>query len=199
MLAYQASDIMPRAYHDRAPVQEARFANGDNQTIDPLFLAMRRRGVILDATVRVYIELSRQHSAHPSGPLPYCSAELAERLTQQAYRDGVLISTGTDGFSGDEDPWPALQDELELLQNAVGMKPLDVIRAATLTGAASLGQSGEMGALKGGELANMVFTAQDPSLDVKAFRTVVLTVKRGAAFWRNDYSPAAQAVPAVAR
>jgi hypothetical protein len=34
-----------------------------------------------------------------------------------------------------------------------------------------------------------VFVAKDPTADVRAFRSVVLTVKRGAAFWRKDYRP----------
>lgn len=189
MLAYQASPTMPRAYHNRAAVDEARFAAGDNPAVEGLFQAMKRRGVILDATLRVYVELAEQHAAHPKGPPPYCSAELAERLTQQAYRDGVSISTGTDGFSKAADPWPSLQNELELLQDKAGMKPADVVRAATLVSARAAGQARDMGTLESGKLANMVFTRQDPLSNVRAYRTVVLTVKRGVGFWRKDYTP----------
>ena len=189
MLAYQASDVMPRAYHNRAPVDEARFANGDNPAMERLFQEMKRRGTILDATLRVYVELGEQHAAHPGGPAPYCSANLAERLTHEAYQDGVAISAGTDGFSKAGDPWPSLQDELELLQDKAGMQPADVVRAATLVGAQAAGQAKDMGTLELGKLANIVFTAQNPLADVKAYRTVVLTVKRGADFWRKDYTP----------
>jgi hypothetical protein len=194
MLAYQASDVMPRAYHNRAPVDEARFSHGDNPAVERLFQEMKRRGVILDATLRVYAEMAEQHAAHPNGPAPYCSAGIAERLTHEAYRDGVAISAGTDGFSKMADPWPSLQDELELLQNKAGMKPADVVRSATLTGAEAAGQAKDMGVLEPGKLANMVFTAQNPLADVKAYRTVVLTVKRGADYWRKDYTPPAKAV-----
>ena len=193
MLAYQASDAMPRAYHNRAPVDEARFAGGDNRAVERLFQEMKRRGVILDATLRVYVVLGEQHAAHPKGPAPYCSAGLAEQLTREAYRDGVSISAGTDGFSRAADPWPSLQDELELLQDKAGMKPADVVRAATLVGAEAAGQAKEMGTLEPGKLADMVFTRQNPLSDVKAYRTVVLTVKRGADYWRKDYSPPAKA------
>jgi imidazolonepropionase-like amidohydrolase len=187
MLAYQASDVMPRAYHNRAPVDEARFAGGDNPAVEALFGDMRRRGTILDATLYVYQEMADDHAAHPKGPAPYCSAGLAERLTGEAYRDGVPISTGTDSFSAAADPWPALQDELVLLQDKAGMKSADVIRAATLVGAMTMGHQDEMGTVEAGKLANLVFTAQNPLIDVKAFKTVVLTVKRGAPYWRKDY------------
>jgi len=191
MIAYQASAAMPRAYHNRASVDEALLAGPDIPAVERVLQDMRRRGTILDATVRVYAELAQNHRAHPSSPKPYCSEALAERLTREAYRDGVMISTGTDGFSKATEAWPSLQDEMELLQDKVGMKPADVIRAATLTGAMTMHREKEMGSIEPGKLANLVFTRQDPSKDVTAFRTVVLTVKRGALFWRRDYTPAA--------
>ena len=189
MLAYQVSDTMPAAYHHRAPVDEARFAGGDNPVLGGLFDEMHDRGQVLDATLLVYREMAQAHAAHPGGPAPYCSDGLAEKLANQAYRAKVLISTGTDGFSAQADPWPALQDELELLQDKAGMKPMDVIRSATLVGAISMGKQDQMGTIAPGKLANLVFVAKDPAADVRAFRSVVLTVKRGAAFWRKDYRP----------
>jgi imidazolonepropionase-like amidohydrolase len=189
MLAYQASDVMPRAYHHRAPVDEARFAGGDNPVVGRLFDEMRTQGVVLDATLWVYREMAQAHAAHPVSAAPYCSEPLADRLANQAYRAGVLISTGTDGFSAQADPWPALQDEMEMLQDKAGMTPAQVIRSATYVGAVALHKQDQMGTLAPGKLANLVFVAQDPSRNVRAFRRVVLTVKRGAAFWRKDYRP----------
>lgn len=187
MLAYQASDVIPHAYHDRAPVQADRFDTGPNPAVEAVMQDMRRRGTILDATLRVYAEMAAEHAAHPKTAPPYCSTDLADRLANQAYRDGLLISAGTDSFSAPADPWPALQDELELLQDKAGMQPLDVLRSATLVGAMTLHREGEIGSIAPGKLANLVFTRQDPSRDVHALRTVVLTVKRGVRFWRRDY------------
>ena len=82
-----------------------------------------------------------------------------------------------------------MQDELELLQDKAGMAPADVIISATRVGATTVGQKGEMGTIAPGKLANLVFMMQDPSKDVRAFRSIVLTVKRGAPFWRKDYRP----------
>ena len=191
MLAYQASDAMPHGYHNRAPVDAARFTDGRNPVVETLFEQMKQRGTILDATLRVYVELADDHRAHPQGPAPYCSDTLAEQITHQAYAAGVSISTGTDGFSDDKDPWPALQDELELLQDKAGMKPVDVIRSATLVGAMTMHVDKDMGSVEPGKLANLVFTQKDPQADVRALRTVVLTVKRGAAYWRKDYKQTA--------
>jgi imidazolonepropionase-like amidohydrolase len=189
MGAYQASDAMPHAYHNRAPVQAEKFAHGDNPAVEAVLQDMKTRGTILDATLRVYVELAQSYAEHPKGPPPYCMPDLAERLTAEAHRDGVEVSTGTDGFSAASDPWPALQDELELLQDKAGMTPSEVIRSATLVGAMTMHKDGETGTIAPGKLANLVFTKDDPSKDVRALRTIVLTVKRGAQYWRKDYTP----------
>jgi imidazolonepropionase-like amidohydrolase len=188
MLAYQASAAMPHAYAHRAAVEEARFAGGDNPIVQRLFDQIRVQGVILDATLWVYQEMVADHAAHPGGPAPYCSAPLAYRLANEAYRAGDLMVTGTDGFAPTADPWPAIDEEMILLQDKAGMKPADVVRAATLTGAEVIGQ-GDMGQVEAGRLADLVFTREDPLKDVRAFRTVVLTVKRGHEYWRKDYKP----------
>ncbi len=189
MLAYQLSDPIPRAYHDRAPVEAGRLEDGD-AVIQGLFEDMKRRGTVLDATLWVYQELARDHAAHPKGPAPYCSAPLAERLAGEAWRAGVILSAGTDGFSGARDPWPALQDELELMQDKAGIPAAQVIRFATLGGAMTMHKDDEMGTVAPGKLANLVFTTGDPLQSVRALRTVTLTVKRGVLFWRKDYRPA---------
>ncbi len=189
MLAYQASAIMPRAYHHRAPVEASKFQDGANPEVEALLAEMRARGTVLDATLLVYREMAREHDAHPDGPAPYCSDALAEAIAARAYKAGVPISAGTDGFSPQPDLWPALQDELELLQDKAGMTPMDVIRSATAVGATTIGRQDEMGTIAPGKLADLVFVSQDPLKDVRAFRSVVLTVKRGAEFWRKDYRP----------
>jgi len=189
MLAYQASTTMPHAYHHRAGVDEAKFANGVDPSVQQLFERIHDRHVVLDATLWVYDEMAQEHAADPSGPAPYCSLPLAVRLTHAAWQAGDLIATGTDGFGPYADPWPALDDEMILLQDKAGLPAVDVLRAATLTGALVVGQQAEIGAIAPGKLANLVFVKEDPLKDVRAFRSVVLTVKRGKDFWRKDFRP----------
>lgn len=189
MLAYQVSDRMPGAYHRRPAVQAEKLTAPDDPVMAGLFAGMNERDVVLDATLWVYEEITRRSAADPSFPKPYCTAPLAARLTNQAWRAGVTISVGADGFAPGTSPWPALQDEMGYLQDTAGMKPLDVLRAATLNGAKAVGREAEMGTITPGKLANLAFLKADPSRSVQAFRTVVLTVKRGRLFWRRDYRP----------
>lgn len=188
MLAYQASRQMPPEYHNRAAVEAKLFAT-DNPVMAMLFAAMKKRGTILDATLWVYDEMAREHAAEPNSPVPYCSPELATRLLNQAYRAGVLISAGTDGFSPPDAAYPALDEEIALLWQKAGMRPLDAIRAATAVGAMTIGQSDDMGTVEPGKLADFVVLAKNPLADPANLRTVTLTVKRGRRYRRAEFRP----------
>jgi imidazolonepropionase-like amidohydrolase len=191
MLAYQASPTVPDRYAPRAGVDEARFAGATPAEVSALYGDMRARGTVLDATLWVYGEMAREYAEHPNGAAPYCSLALAERLTGEAWRAGDIISAGTDGFARADDPWPALQDELELLHEGAGLSLLATLQAATLGGAKAMGDERDLGALEAGKLADIAFLARDPLADVHAYKTVTLTVKRGARFPRADFRPTA--------
>ena len=178
-LAYQASPRKPATYHERTPVDESAFAGAMPAQMVELFARMAERGIILDATNLVYLRHVEEYARDRQGPPPRCSAELTLRLTAQAFRQGVAISSGTDGDNPPEAPFPSLHDELELLAGPVGMPPLEVIRAATATAARALGQQAERGTLEPGKLADFVVLAGDPSRDIGQLRSVTATVKRG--------------------
>lgn len=189
-LAHQGQRERPDRYAARTPIEDAPFLAGDNAAVERVVREMARRDIILDATVRVYAAYERARADNPALRPGLCSAALSYAMARQAYRAGVRIAAGTDG----ETPWqadvPALIEEMELLQNEVGMAPMDVLRAATQTGADALGRGGEeMGVIAPGRLANLVFTRADPSADVANLRTVVFTVRRGLVFRREDYRP----------
>jgi imidazolonepropionase-like amidohydrolase len=194
---YQAMDKRPQKYQEREkfPIDSAPFANGDNKIMASLFDAMKERKIILDATNYVYETIERMRARDPqhAPPPPFCSSKLAELLTAQAYKHGVLISAGTDSFAPWEDPYSALQGEIEILVRKVGMNPMDAIRSATLISAMSMGEQSEMGTLEPGKLANIAFLSANPLEDIEAVRQVALTVKRGAQYLRKNYTPVTKA------
>ncbi len=186
-LAYQAVSPRPQRYQDRVPIDPAQFADGKNPVMAKLFAEMVRRGMMLDPTLRVYREVER--SAQRTGKPPYCTLDLAARLTAQAHRAGIELSAGTDGDTGADAAYPGLFDELELLAANAGLSPLQVIRSATLAGAKSMGQEKDMGTIATGKLANLVVLSRDPVRDISNMRSVTMTVKRGQVFARDDYRP----------
>jgi imidazolonepropionase-like amidohydrolase len=188
-LAYQAMAKRPDSYQHRFPVDASLFKQ-DNPAMAKLFADMAARGTILDATVHVYREV--EAAAKKSGKPPLCTVALAGKLTNQAWRAGVRISTGTDGDTPLGEPWPSLFDEFQLLHDVAGLTPMAIIQAATSNGAKAMGAEAEMGSIAPGKLANLVVLSANPLKDVRNLRSVVTTVKRGRAFPRADYRPPAK-------
>lgn len=188
MIAYQGQ-AMPGAYHDRASVDESRFAQGIPAEVDAVFARMRARGVVLDATNYVYETIERMRAEMPpgEGPPTYCTAALAERLTAAAQRAGVAISVGTDAYAPPDEQLPEVHREMEILVTRGGMTPLQAIHAATAVGARAIGMEAQMGTLAPGKLANLLVVDADPLADIRALRGVVMVVKRGVAYPRGDY------------
>jgi imidazolonepropionase-like amidohydrolase len=186
MLAYQASDKIPPEYHHRAPVDDAKFANGTS-ILDPLLKDMKSHHTILDATIYVYKAMWDETG--PNDPPPYCKTELAARITKAAHQAGIEISTGTDADSDWDKPLPSVFDEIALLVNSAGFTPMEAIRAAILVGAKTVGQDKNFGSLEAGKRANILFVSKDPLADIENLRTTVLTVKDSEEFWRSKYQP----------
>jgi imidazolonepropionase-like amidohydrolase len=183
-LAYQAMKRRPDSYQHRFPL-DARLFQADNPVLAKLFADMVRRGTILDATLHVYRE--GEAAAREQHKPPLCTVALAGKLTNQAFRAGVSISSGTDGDTPAGDPWPSLFDEFDLLHDAAGLPAAAVIRSATIVGARAMGAEREMGSITPGKLANFVVLSANPLDDVRNMRSVVMTVKRGRQFLRADY------------
>jgi imidazolonepropionase-like amidohydrolase len=183
-LAYQPMAKRPDSYEHRFPIDASLFTN-DNPVMAKLYADMRQRGTILDATLHVYREV--EEGARQQHKPPLCTVAFAGKLTNQAWRSGVQISTGTDGDAPLEEPWPSLFDEFQLLHDAAGMPPTAVIQAATLTGATAMGADRDMGTIEAGKLANLVVLSANPLDDVRNMQSVVMTVKRGRQFLRSDY------------
>jgi predicted amidohydrolase YtcJ len=183
MLGYEVSDpIPPAATHPPTPV-DAKKLEIPNPRFDALLSDMKQRGTILDATLYVYF-------SDDSGV--DCKYALTAKLAGEAYRAGIPISAGTDDEPGDSnDTYSALSQELTLLVEGAGLTPQDAIRAATLTGARTVGRENELGSIEVGKMADFVVLDKDPMSDIHNIRSVYMTVKDGIAYKRSQYRPAA--------
>ena len=196
-LAYQVEPVMLSAYEDRTPVNEALLApEGDDPAMARLFAAMRAHGTIVDATGSLFVKFEADRRADPKAKPLRCTGATTVRLTRQAWRAGVPISTGTDFDNPPGDPWPAVHAEIRYLAHDVGMPPLEAIHAATLVGARAAGQGAEMGSIEAGKLANFVVLTADPVADIDNIERIETTVKRGRPYRRVDYAPPSGAADA---
>jgi imidazolonepropionase-like amidohydrolase len=118
-------------------------------------------------------------------------AVMARVLTKQmefvaaAHKAGALLATGTDVTPLTLLPGFSLWREMELLARA-GLRPADVLRAATANGAAALGRDGTLGTLRAGALADFVVLDADPLEDISNVRRVYRVVKNGVVYAPDD-------------
>ena len=84
---------------------------------------------------------------------------------------GVPIAVGSHTMLGREPAGQGLQREMELLVEC-GMKPMDVLTAATLGNARFFGCEDRLGTIEPGKLADLVLVEGDPSQNISDMRNV---------------------------
>jgi imidazolonepropionase-like amidohydrolase len=80
-------------------------------------------------------------------------------------------------------PGFSLHDELELLVES-GLKPMEALQTATSNPATALGHD-DLGAIKAGNLADMVLLDANPLTDIRNTRSIRMVISRGEYFDRD--------------
>ena len=95
------------------------------------------------------------------------------------FRAGITIAMGTDAANPLTLPGPSVYWEMEEMQ-AAGMRPMDVLVAATRNGARAMGRSRDLGTIEAGKAADLVVLGADPTADIANVRQVRLVMRGGA-------------------
>jgi len=109
-------------------------------------------------------------ASHPT-PADRQDYERAVRNTGKLAAAGVPIGLGSDGGSSLDFPGLTTHRELELLVRA-GLTPMDVIVAATRTGALALRKTDELGTIEPGRMADLLLVSANPLEDVRNLRKI---------------------------
>jgi imidazolonepropionase-like amidohydrolase len=94
---------------------------------------------------------------------------------------GLRIVAGTDAGNIGTLHGPALHREMEVMA-AAGLRPADIIVAATKNAAAVMGRQTEAGTLEKGKYADLVILDADPLADIKNTRKIFKVMKAGEFF-----------------
>jgi imidazolonepropionase-like amidohydrolase len=175
-LVWEAAPHVPSDYRSRA-FGDFTHIRPDDPKIVALIQQMKERGVILDATLRVFQQgVERSADAFGKGILPWIYA-----VTRTAHNAGVLVDAGTDsqGLAGSA---PAVVDEMVLLVEQCGFTPEAAIQSATQVSAMAVGQAAERGTIAPGMAADLVVLSADPTADVRNVRKLVEVMKDGKVF-----------------
>ena len=150
------------------------------------------RPPIVDDPNGVVDSLTRAHIAGTAGaarlagqtrPVPRASRLDSLRRTMAAnllrvVRAGIPVALGTDAGNPLTLHGPAVYAEMEAMQRD-GMRPMEVIVAATLGGAMAMGRDAEFGTVVAGKAADLVIVGADPTRDVANLRRVRWVVRGG--------------------
>jgi len=163
--------------------------HGDDAT-DAQLKAMHDKGIYFDLTqtffggrMRAMIEkrqvlppeLQQELKAYEQ-----MDAKKSPALLQRILKSGVKFTAGSDMWF--DYPGKARGQATAIMFGALkelGMTPADVIRAATVNAAESLGWKDRIGALEAGKFADIIAVAGDPLVDVTQLEHVQFVMKGG--------------------
>ncbi|HQS24656.1 MAG: amidohydrolase [Sphingobacteriia bacterium 24-36-13] len=138
-------------------------------------LLMKQKGVVYFPTLAA-TESVTQYKGWKKGLEPE-----PEAVTQKRKAFKIAMDNGvTIGMGGDVGVFAHGENvlEMELMVN-YGMKPLQVLQAATSINARALQLQNKIGCIKAGHLADLVFFEGDPSVSISALRKPVWVMKDG--------------------
>jgi imidazolonepropionase-like amidohydrolase len=142
---------------------------------DPFF-----QEAVPPATVERYRQQLAKSGATPDNALTLDQRlERAGRMIDVLMAGGVRIAVGTDaGATPDYPPGYPTHREMGLYARA-GMKPEQIIIAATRSGAEALRLDKEMGTLEAGKQANLLVLDADPRVDIANTKKIARVYLRG--------------------
>ncbi|HEY7466525.1 MAG TPA: amidohydrolase family protein, partial [Dehalococcoidia bacterium] len=105
--------------------------------------------------------------------------EFTRQVATALHRAGVQLVVGTDALGAPLiTPGSSLHRELALLHDA-GLRPYEVLRAATAAPAAFLGKADEFGTIQVGQRADLLLLEQDPLASLATLREPLAVMVRG--------------------
>jgi imidazolonepropionase-like amidohydrolase len=108
-----------------------------------------------------------------------------KEFIRRAYDAGCLLSTGTDYVVLTMLPGWSLWREMEIFAEA-GLPPMDVLKAATWTGAYAIGRTDQLGTVEPGKCADFVVLSANPLENISNVRQVHRVVKAGIVYDREQ-------------
>jgi imidazolonepropionase-like amidohydrolase len=100
------------------------------------------------------------------------------QLIYRYYREGVLLTAGTDLPNQFVVPGKSLHQEMELLVQA-GIPAEEVLAMSTRNAATVLGLAGDIGTVEAGERADLVVLKKNPLADIRNSSQIDLVVVKG--------------------
>ena len=199
-MIFEKEEHMPDSFNEAiknsVPNQDFKNTLATDIEFRELFAKMRAKGTIFEPTLsgwslklRAKRPVGSDSSRGITKQISSAAKKLdlasmdswSQRITKEAYKNGVTIAAGTDFTRNIK--W--VQDEIELLTES-GLKNIDAIKAATLNNARAIGIEDMHGSISEGKIANLVVLSENPLKEIQNIRAVVSVYKNGVEFKVNE-------------
>ncbi len=147
---------------------------------DQTLALMKERGTYFDPTIATVADLIEPGGDYDNAILSIRGRHMLPRLretTTKAWKLGIRIIAGTDTGYGPQSNRRMPHEVIELA--AIGMSPMEAIKAATSVSAECLGIEKRTGSIRPGLEADLVAVERDPLVDIKNLQDVILVVNNG--------------------
>lgn len=141
---------------------------------------MAQRGTFLVPTIAVVSDLTIPGGDYDNAVLQIRGRHMLPRVRETAARAhgaGVKLVTATDTGYGPESVLRLSHELLEFV--AIGLTPLEAVRAATVVAAELLGVADRIGRIAQGYEADLLVLERNPLEDIGAFQDVMLVMNNG--------------------
>ena len=101
----------------------------------------------------------------------------AENLRRVHEAEGI-VATSTDAGNPLTLHGPSIYNEMEAMQEA-GIAPTAIVTMSTHNGALTMGRLEDFGTLEAGKIADLIILEEDPTADVRAFRSLTHVMRAG--------------------
>ena len=166
-VAASGTEVMSHAYliPEKYYIPRKGLTEEESEYVEQVLRTMVRNDVVLDMTLAL---------SYRSGCF------FAADVVKAAYRNGVRFVIGTDL------PGCEFHNEIRLLSEECGISNLDLLRAATVTGAEILGKKGWLGVISEGAEADIVVLDGNPLEDISFLRNIEMTISDGKTAYKED-------------
>lgn len=141
---------------------------------------MKQRGTCLDPTIATVEDLIEPGGDYDNSVLSIRGRHMLPRIREamrMAMKLGVTIIAGTDTGYQPQSNRTMSHEVAEFV--ALGMSPMDAIKAGTSRAAECMGIAGRTGAIKAGLEADLIVVERDPLADIVNLQDVLVVINNG--------------------
>jgi len=160
-----------------AALDQPASIDDPNRCVDAALIERTRETALLQPHLPEAIQDNVEWALGAMRTAGRTEAIMAENL-RRVRAAGITIATATDAGNPMTLHGPSIYEEMEAMQDA-GIPAAEVVVLSTRNGARAMGRMADFGTVAPGKIADLLVLAEDPTRDVRAFRSLTHVMRAG--------------------